>query len=43
MDAARADLRHWAGAARDEITGLPAGSAKDALAALCEFVAERTS
>ncbi|MDR0345449.1 MAG: polyprenyl synthetase family protein [Nocardiopsaceae bacterium] len=43
MDAARADLQHWAGTARDEITSLPAGSAKDALAALCEFVSERTS
>jgi heptaprenyl diphosphate synthase len=42
MDAARADLRQWAGIARDEITGLPEGSAKDAFSELCDYVVDRT-
>ena len=42
MDAARADLRHWAGAARDEIAGLPDAPARAAFEALCDYVVRRT-
>ena len=42
MDAARADLRYWATIARDEITALPAVSAREAFEALCDYVVVRT-
>ena len=42
MEMARADLRHWAGLARDEIMALPDVPARAAFEALCEFVVERT-
>jgi geranylgeranyl pyrophosphate synthase len=42
MEAARADLRHWAGAARDQIAGLPDVPARIAFEALCDFVMQRT-
>jgi heptaprenyl diphosphate synthase len=42
MDLARADLRYWAGRARDEISGLPDVPARHAFEALCEFVTERS-
>jgi heptaprenyl diphosphate synthase len=42
MDAARADLRHWADTARDQIAGLPDMPARLAFEALCDFVVERT-
>jgi heptaprenyl diphosphate synthase len=42
MDAARADLRHWADTARDQIAGLPDLPARLAFEALCDFVVERT-
>ncbi len=42
MEAARADLRHWAGAARDQIAGLPGVPARIAFEALCDFVVQRT-
>ena len=42
MDAARADLRHWAGTARDQIAGLPDVPARHAFERLCDFVVERT-
>ena len=42
MDAARADLRYWAKTARDEITALPAVSAREAFEALCDYVVVRT-
>jgi len=42
MDMARADLRHWAGRARDEILALPDVPARAAFDALCAFVVERT-
>lgn len=42
MEAARADLRHWAGTARDQIAGLPDVPARFAFEALCDFVVERT-
>ncbi|MBO0777003.1 MAG: polyprenyl synthetase family protein [Actinobacteria bacterium] len=42
MEAARSDLRYWAGVARDEITGLPASPAKDSFAALCGYVVDRS-
>jgi heptaprenyl diphosphate synthase len=40
--AARADMRGWADLARREIEALPAGSARAAFEALCDFVVERT-
>jgi heptaprenyl diphosphate synthase len=43
MDMARADLRRWAGLARDEIMTLPDVPARAAFEALCAFVAERTA
>jgi heptaprenyl diphosphate synthase len=42
MEMARADLRYWAQVARDEISGLPVGPARDAFEALCEFVVKRS-
>jgi heptaprenyl diphosphate synthase len=42
MDAARSDLRHWAGVARAEVAGLPDGPAHTAFEALCDYVARRT-
>ena len=42
MEAARADLRHWAGTARDQIAGLPDMPARLAFEALCDFVVDRT-
>ncbi|HXZ64716.1 MAG TPA: polyprenyl synthetase family protein, partial [Streptosporangiaceae bacterium] len=42
LELARADTRRWAAAARAEILGLPAGSARAAFEALCEYVVERT-
>ena len=43
MDAARADLRRWADAARSEIAGLPGIPARRAFEIMCDFVVERTS
>ena len=42
MQLARADLRHWAGVAREQIAGLPAGPARDAFAGMCDYVVDRT-
>jgi heptaprenyl diphosphate synthase len=42
LEAARADLRHWAKAAREEITALPAGAAREAFENLCDYVVVRT-
>jgi heptaprenyl diphosphate synthase len=42
MQMARADLRRWSDAARDEILALPDVPARAAFEALCEFVVERT-
>ena len=42
MDMARADLRHWAMLARDEILALPDVPVRAAFEALCAFVVERT-
>jgi heptaprenyl diphosphate synthase len=42
MQMARADLRRWSDAARDEILALPDVPARAAFEALCEFVTERT-
>jgi heptaprenyl diphosphate synthase len=42
MEAARADLRHWIRAARDEISTLPDVPARAAFEALCDYVANRT-
>ena len=42
MEAARADLRHWAGTARAQIAGLPDVPARFAFEALCDFVVQRT-
>ena len=42
MDAARADARGWADAARADLLALPAGPARTALEALCDFVVQRT-
>jgi heptaprenyl diphosphate synthase len=43
MDAARADLRRWSDAARNEIAGLPDVPARRAFEIMCDFVMERTS
>jgi heptaprenyl diphosphate synthase len=43
MDAARRDLRDWAGVARAEIAGLPDVPARTAFEALCDYVVRRTS
>jgi heptaprenyl diphosphate synthase len=42
MEAARADLRSWVKAARDEISGLPDVPARAAFEALCDYVVDRT-
>jgi heptaprenyl diphosphate synthase len=42
MEAARTDLRHWAGVARAEIAGLPDAPARTAFEALCDYVIRRT-
>jgi geranylgeranyl pyrophosphate synthase len=42
MEAARADLRYWVKAAREEISGLPDVPARDAFEALCAYVVDRT-
>jgi len=42
MQEARADLRRWAGIAREQIAGLPDVPARTAFEGLCEYVVERT-
>ena len=42
MQQARADLRRWAGVAREQIAGLPDVPARAAFAGLCDYVVERT-
>jgi geranylgeranyl pyrophosphate synthase len=42
MQQARADLRRWAGVAREQIAGLPAVPARDAFQGLCDYVVDRT-
>ena len=42
LDIARDEARRWADRARDTLGDLPEGSARDALAALCDFVVTRT-
>jgi len=42
MEAARADLGHWAQTARDQIGGLPDVPARAAFEALCDYVVRRT-
>ena len=42
LDIARDEARRWADRARDPLGDLPEGSARDALAALCDFVVTRT-
>ena len=42
MDQARADLRRWAGVAREQIAGLPGVPARGAFAGMCDYVVERT-
>ncbi len=42
MDAARADLIHWAGRAREQILELPAAWARGAFEKLCDYVIQRT-
>ncbi len=42
MDMARADLRHWADLARQEILALPEVPARAAFETMCDFVIERT-
>jgi heptaprenyl diphosphate synthase len=42
MDAARADMRRWAGVARAEIAGLPDAPARAAFETLCDYVVRRT-
>ncbi|GAA3764330.1 heptaprenyl diphosphate synthase [Spinactinospora alkalitolerans] len=42
MDAARADLDAWADRARAELATLPAGPARAAFEALCDYVVERS-
>jgi len=42
MDMARADLAHWAGAARRDLLALPACAARTAFEVLCDFVVQRT-
>lgn len=42
MEAARADLRSWAGLARQQIAGLPDVPARAAFESLCDFVVDRT-
>jgi len=42
MEMARADLRHWADLARQEILALPAVPARAAFETMCDFVTERS-
>jgi len=42
LDAARVEARAWADRARQTLVALPEGSARDALAALCDYVVTRT-
>jgi heptaprenyl diphosphate synthase len=42
MAEARADLRHWAAVAREQVVGLPDVPARAAFEGLCEYVVERT-
>jgi geranylgeranyl pyrophosphate synthase len=42
MEAARADLRHWAEIARAEIAALPAIGVREAFMDMCDFVVSRT-
>jgi heptaprenyl diphosphate synthase len=42
MVTARGDLEHWADTARAEILALPAGPARAAFEAMCDFVIQRT-
>ena len=42
MEAARSDLRRWAGQAREAISALPGAPARAAFEAMCEFVIDRT-
>jgi heptaprenyl diphosphate synthase len=42
MEAARVDLRRWAGLARTEIAALPGVPARHAFEAMCGFVVDRT-
>ena len=42
MELARADLKHWARVARQEIMALPDVPARAAFEGLCDFVVERT-
>jgi heptaprenyl diphosphate synthase len=42
MEAARADLRFWVKAARDEISALPDVPARAAFEKLCDYVVDRT-
>ncbi len=41
MQEARADLRHWAAVAREQIAGLPDVPARAAFEGLCDYVVER--
>lgn len=42
VEAARLQARSWSDSARDLLTGLPAGPARDVLALLCDYVVSRT-
>jgi heptaprenyl diphosphate synthase len=42
LDAARVEARAWADRARDTLAGLPDGSTRDALTALCDYVVTRS-
>jgi len=42
MEAARADLRSWVSAARDQIAALPAVPARAAFETMCDFMVDRT-
>jgi heptaprenyl diphosphate synthase len=42
MGAARADLRDWAGRAREAVTALPDMPVRAAFEALCDYVVVRT-
>jgi heptaprenyl diphosphate synthase len=42
MEAARSDLRRWAGQARDAVTQLPDGPVRAAFETMCDFVVDRS-
>jgi heptaprenyl diphosphate synthase len=42
MEAARAELRHWATIARNEITAMPEVAVREAFEAMCDYVEVRT-